>query len=151
MCFNRTEYLDFGVAQAITGLNRSLTVTWNPSRLLRRAMVTASGQVRRGTQLILAMMVFMQLLGVAHGAKRKNKQDDESEDAVLDLAWAGLKLAFAFSPFIGLFLCMFCSAFESKEKEKLKRAKKHGAWTGNSLASKWMLHTPCVSSKRRPT
>jgi hypothetical protein len=106
-------------------------------------MVTASGQVRRGTQLILAMMVFMQQLEVAHGAKRRNKQDDESEDAVLDMAWAGLKLAFAFSPFIGLFLCMFCSAFESKEKERLKRAKKHGAWTGKSLASKRMLHTPC--------
>jgi hypothetical protein len=72
-------------------------------------------------------MVLMQLLDLACGAKRKGKRDDPPEDTVMDMAWAALKLMFAFSPFIGLVFFMFCSAFESTEKERLKRAKKHGA------------------------
>ena len=101
-----------------------------------------NSQVRSCAQLALAMMVFMQLLEVAQGAKRNNKRDDESEDKLMDMAWAGLKLMFAFSPFIGLFFFMFCSAFESKEKEKLKRAKKHGSlhWHSRSIA----FHRPVV-------
>jgi hypothetical protein len=114
-------------------------------------MATASSQVWRGTQLGLAMMVLMQLLEVACGAKRKTTRDDESEDTMMDMVWAGLKLAFAFSPFIGLFFFMFCSAFESKEKEKLKRAKKHGALHLHNPSAYRMLHILCVSSKVRST
>ena len=114
-------------------------------------MVTASSQGRRGTQLALAMMVLMQLLEVTCGAKRKSTRDDESEDTMMDMVWAGLKLAFAFSPFIGLFLFMFCSAFESKEKEKLKRAKKHGALHWQNPSAYRILYILCVSSKVRPT
>ena len=84
----------------------------------------ASSLVRCCTQLALAMMVLVQLLEVAQGAKRNSRRDDESDDTPMEMAWAGLKLTFAFSPFIGLFFFMFCSAFESKEKESLKRAKK---------------------------
>ena len=84
------------------------------------------GLTVRGIDVILAAMVLTQLLVTVSAAKRGTKQDDEAEDTTMDLVWAALKLTFAFSPFIGLFLFMFCTAFESKEKEKLKRAKKHG-------------------------
>ena len=108
----------------------------------------ASSLVRCCTQLALAMMVLVQLLEVAQGAKRNSRRDDESDDTPMEMAWAGLKLTFAFSPFIGLFFFMFCSAFESKEKERLKRAKKHGALHWHSPSAHWMSQTPCVSSQR---
>ena len=83
--------------------------------------------MRHGTLLALVAVSLLQLLDLA-SAKRKGKRD-EAEYTPMDTLWAGLKLMFAFSPFIALAVFMFCSAFESKEKEQLKRAKKHGKTT----------------------
>jgi hypothetical protein len=83
--------------------------------------------MRHGTLLAPVAVSLLQLLDLA-SAKRKGKRD-EAEYTPMDTLWAGLKLVFAFSPFIALAVFMFCSAFESKEKEQLKRAKKHGKTT----------------------
>ena len=77
-----------------------------------------------------AALVLVALLGEA-SAKRRGRDDDDGDGGAVDTAWKALKVLVAFSPMIGLGLFLFCSAFESKEKERLKRQKKHDFQIGD--------------------
>ena len=74
--------------------------------------------------LLLRVLPLAALLAAAE-AKRRAKEEPE-QTTPMDTAWAAMKPLFAFSPFIGLGIFMVSSMFEGEDKEKLKRAKKHG-------------------------